>query len=161
MANAPVGNRKLLHLAKNVDVATLLLEAGADIHERDTGHQLMPVEWAIGHSPELARFLISKGSQVTIHLACQLGDLDMAERLLEEDAALANFTPQHPHMLAGYSPLHVAVWGNHVEIIRLLRDRGSDLGVKSALLDLTALGWARRCGKEESIQVLEDLGAEE
>ncbi len=113
LANAPYGNRKLLHLAKNIEVATLLLEAGADLHERDIGHQLMPVEWAINHDrdPELVRFFISQGAQKTIHLACQLGDLAMAEELLDSDPSLANFTPKPPHLMTGFTPLHVAEWG--------------------------------------------------
>ena len=161
LANAPLGNRKLLHLTKNSEVAALLLEAGADLHERDIGHQLMPVEWAINHGQELVRFFIAQGAQKTIHLACQLGDLSMAKELLDQDPSLANFVPQYPHLLAGYAPLHIAVWGSHVDIIRLLIERGADLKARSALLDLTALGWAKRNGKEEAIRVLEELGAEE
>jgi RNA polymerase sigma factor (sigma-70 family) len=163
LANAPIGNRKLLHLARSLEVAGLLLDAGANLHERDIGHQLMPVEWAINHDrdPELIRFLISRGAHPTIHLAGQLGDLAMAEELLDLDPTLVNWVPQYPHLLAGYAPLHTATWGGNVDVIRLLVERGADLQTRSALLDLTALGWAKRNGNEEAIRTLEELGAEE
>jgi len=163
LVNASFGNRKLLHLARSVAVAELLLEAGADLHERDPGHQLMPVEWAINRDrdPELIRFLISRGARKTIHLACQLGDLGMAEEVLDQDPSLSNFVPQYPHLMAGYAPLHAAVWGGNVDIIRLLVKRGADLKVRSSLLDLTALGWAKRNRNGEVVRVIEELGAEE
>lgn len=161
LVNAPRGNQKLLHLAKNIEVAALLLEAGADLHERDSGHHMLPVEWAIWHSHEVARFLISRGAPTTIHVACQFGDVGMAEELLDQDPSLANLVPKYPHFMDGYAPLHVAIWGSHLDLIRLLVERGASLKTRSAILDLTPLGWAKRTGNAEVIRMLEELGAEE
>ena len=76
------------------------------------------------------RYLIERGAQQTLHLACQLGDLDMAREVLDQDPDQVNFVPQEPHLLAGPPAQHIALWGGHADIIRLLaearrRPRGS------------------------------------
>ena len=151
----------LLNKAKNVEVATLLVETGADLNKRDPGHHMLPVEWCILQGHELARFLIAQGAQKTIHMVCQLGDVVMAKELLDQDPSLANLVPKYPHIMDGYAPLHVSIWGSHLDLIRLLVERGASLKTRSAILDLTPLGWAKRTGNEEVIQMLKELGAEE
>jgi hypothetical protein len=78
------------------------------------------------------RYLIERGAQQTLHLACQLGDLDMAREVLDQDPDQVNFVPQEPHLLAGSPAQHIALWGGHADIIRLLAEART-LGSLAAL----------------------------
>src|ERR1700733_3925576 len=77
--------RTPLHCAGTVAVAALLLDHGARIEARDEDHDSTPVQWRIGESPEVARFLLERGAKPDIFLAAALGDLALAERLVRED----------------------------------------------------------------------------
>jgi hypothetical protein len=77
--------RTPLHCAGTVAVAMLLLDHGARIDARDEDHDSTPAQWRIGESPEVARFLLSRGAKADIFLAAALGDVELAERLVKED----------------------------------------------------------------------------
>ncbi len=77
--------RTPLHCAGTVAVAALLLDYGARIDARDEDHDSTPAQWRIGESPDVVRFLLSRGAQADIFLAAALGDLALAERLVAED----------------------------------------------------------------------------
>src|SRR5579862_6971301 len=79
--------RTPLHCAGTVAVAALLLDHGARIDARDEDHDSTPVQWRIGESPDVARFLLQRGAQADIFLAAALGDLSMAEKLVAQDPA--------------------------------------------------------------------------
>jgi ankyrin repeat protein len=78
--------RTPLHCAGTVAVAALLLDHRARIDARDEDHDSTPVQWLIGESPDVARFLLQRGAHPDIFLAAALGDLAMAEKLVAEDA---------------------------------------------------------------------------
>ena len=82
------------------------------------------------------RYLIQRGEQQPLHLACQLGDLDMAREVLDQDPDQVNFVPQEPHLLAGSPAQHIALWGGHADIIRLLAE--ARLLAKSAAIGLVS-----------------------
>ena len=77
--------RTPLHCAGTVAVAELLLERGARIDARDEDHDSTPAQWRIGESPDVARFLLERGARADIFLAAALGDLSLAEKLVDED----------------------------------------------------------------------------
>jgi ankyrin repeat protein len=77
--------RTPLHCAGTVAVAELLLDHGARIDARDEDHDSTPVQWLIGESPDVARFLLERGAKADIFLAAALGDLSLAERLVAKD----------------------------------------------------------------------------
>jgi ankyrin repeat protein len=77
--------RTPLHCAGTVAVAELLLDRGARIHARDEDHDSTPVQWRIGESPDVARFLLQRGAKPDIFLAAALGDLKLAESLVAND----------------------------------------------------------------------------
>src|SRR5512133_3338585 len=77
--------RTPLHCAGTVEVAALLLDHGARIDARDEDHDSTPVQWRIGESPEVARFLLERGAKADIFLAAALGDQALAERLVAAD----------------------------------------------------------------------------
>jgi hypothetical protein len=77
--------RTPLHCAGTVAVAALLLDHGARIDARDEDHDSTPAQWRIGESPDVARFLLERGTKADIFLAAALGDVALAERLVTED----------------------------------------------------------------------------
>jgi ankyrin repeat protein len=74
-----------LHFAATVQIAELLLSAGADIDARDVDHESTPAQYMLRSRPEVARFLIGRGCQTDLLMAAALGDLGLAERLLQAD----------------------------------------------------------------------------
>lgn len=84
-----------LHFAATVEIASLLLDHGAEIDARDIDHestaaqymacsrQLM--EWREPYRHDVARFLISRGAQTDILMASAIGDLALVERILNNN----------------------------------------------------------------------------
>jgi hypothetical protein len=84
----------LLHFASTVEVATFLLENGADIDARDVHHESTPAQYMLRvqlkrHYPwdrqEVARYLVSRGCRTDILMATALGDMDLVRRHLDRD----------------------------------------------------------------------------
>lgn len=74
-----------LHFARNVEIARLLLDRGAEIDARDDDHDSTPAQWRIGDAPEVTRFLLERGATPDIFMAAALGDLALAECLIHEN----------------------------------------------------------------------------
>jgi hypothetical protein len=72
-----------LHFAANVEVATLLLENGADIDARDVDHESTPAQYMVGDRQDVLKHLVQKGCQTDILMAAALGDQVLAERHLQ------------------------------------------------------------------------------
>ena len=72
-----------LHVAANVEVAALLLDAGADVNARDVDHESTPAQYAIRDRQDVARYLVARGSATDLLMACALGDLDLARKHLD------------------------------------------------------------------------------
>lgn len=77
--------RTPLHCAGTVAAATLLLDRGARIEACDEDHDSTPVQWLIGGSPDVVRFLLDRGAKPDIFLAAALDDLALARKLIAED----------------------------------------------------------------------------
>lgn len=90
--------RTPLHCASSVEVAALLLDHGARIDARDEDHDSTPAQWLIGDSPGVVRFLLQRGATPDIFLAAALGDLALAQQLVNDDrACLAHRIGKAPH----------------------------------------------------------------
>ncbi|MEP7366054.1 MAG: ankyrin repeat domain-containing protein [Acidobacteriota bacterium] len=76
-----------LHFARNVEIASVLLDHGARIDARDEDHESTPAQWLIGQAPEVAHFLLTRGAQPDIFLAAALGDRALAEKLIAANPA--------------------------------------------------------------------------
>ncbi len=128
-----------LHLARTPPVVDLLLERGADPEIRDLDHGATPAQWAID-TPAVCRRLIERGAAPDIFIACALGDLGLAERVLaEHPAALGSRSNHGPHLAArppgghvyvyrmgvGMRPLPFASSRGHHEFARRLRERAA------------------------------------
>src|SRR5262245_56942903 len=75
---------------------------------------------------EIVNLLVSRGAAMTIFDACAAGELERAERLLDEDPGSVNdFSPD------GWTPLHLAAFFGHPKIAELLLSRDADVAAKS------------------------------
>lgn len=106
----PDGQRPL-HFARSVEVIDYLLENGADINARDDDHCGTAAQWMVDDHTRLCRYLIERGAESDIFMACALGDIDLAKTLLDND-------PEVIHKRVGqgdYPPVPPAP-GQHIYI---------------------------------------------
>lgn len=71
-----------LHFAANVEIASFLLDRGADIDARDVDHESTPAQYMIKSRQEVARHLIAHGCQTDILMDAALGDLALVKQHL-------------------------------------------------------------------------------
>ncbi len=127
-----------LHEAKNVAIADFLLDRGADIDARCIDHKSTPAQCALVDRPAVARHLLDRGATPDIFMAARLGDLALAERLLDADPAAVTaqvnapgYAPVPPFNIYcwslgfGASPYAVAKKYGHEEVCALLTARSS------------------------------------
>jgi ankyrin repeat protein len=131
-----------LHVAANVAVATVLVDAGADVDARDVDHESTPAQYAIRERQDVARYLVSRGCRTDLLMACALGDIDLVRRHLDADplsiemtVSAEDFPMANPHAggtiyiwtLGGHkSPHAVAREFGHESVFRLLIGRSPD-----------------------------------
>ena len=77
-----------LHFASSVEIASLLLDAGAEVDARDIDHESTAMQYMVSIKPyrhEVAKYLISRGAQTDILAASAIGDVALVERILNDD----------------------------------------------------------------------------
>ena len=74
-----------LHMAATPAIAKLLLDRGAEVDTRDIDHESTPAQYAIPHRPEVCRYLLNRGAQPDIFMACVLGDVALVTKLIKDD----------------------------------------------------------------------------
>jgi ankyrin repeat protein len=75
---------------------------------------------------EIVNLLVARGAAMTIFDACAAGELERAERLLDDDPACI-----HGFSSDGWTPLHLAAFFGHVKIVELLLARDADVTARS------------------------------
>lgn len=88
-AKGPDGQRPL-HFARSIEVIDYLLEQGADINARDVDHCGTAAQWMVDDRSRLCRYLIERGAEADIFMACSLGDRDLVNALLDADPEVMN-----------------------------------------------------------------------
>lgn len=90
------------------------------------GWRDVPKDWSTTPARVLAH-LRARGAYVDINTACHVGDLDRVRELLDEDPSLANRVADYVTYYYGAgAPLTNAAGKGHLEIVRLLLERGAD-----------------------------------
>jgi ankyrin repeat protein len=90
-------------------------------------------------------------------IAAQAGEAESVRLLLDAGEDPNRFNPPGTH---GHTPpIHQAVWGGHLNVVRLLVERGARLDIRDRIYKSTPLGWARYGGKAEIAAYLESKGA--
>src|SRR6266571_6115246 len=74
-----------LHFASTVEVATFLLDHGADIDARDVDHESTPAQYMVRDRQEIARYLIQRGCKTDILMAAAIGDAQLVSRHRDAD----------------------------------------------------------------------------
>lgn len=101
-----------LHLARTPAIVDLLVDNGADVDMRDIDHGATPAQWAIDE-PAVCRRMIERGATPDIYIACALGNIKIADRVLADHPdALRSRSNHGPHM-DGRPP------GGHMYIYRM------------------------------------------
>ena len=149
--------------AGQTEVASLLIQLGADINAKDWFNRYTPLHCACenGHV-DTVRLLVEHGADVNLkgeggdtplHYACQNVHVDTV-RLLVEHGVDVNVKRDD-----GDTPLHYACESGDVDIVRLLVELGADVNVKSDDGD-TPLHRACQSGDVDTVRLLVDLRAD-
>jgi hypothetical protein len=72
-----------LHFASTVEIASFLLDRGADIDARDIDHDSTPAQWMIRDRQEIVRHLVQRGCKTDILMASAMGDAGLVRNHLD------------------------------------------------------------------------------
>lgn len=124
-----------------VHVVRTLVDSHADLDLADNDRSTA-LHYAVYNGVEMVAILLDHGadpsiinvkSQSALHMACGLGYLDVAEKLIDtlgKQSAEVNTSLEE-----GKTPLQIAAESGHLDIVKLLLSRSDDLSVQTALDD--------------------------
>ena len=171
-----------------VPLVEILIDYGASIAPAGEGNWTSPIETALVFGKrDAAEALVRRGAPVqSLAAAAGLGRVDEIKRMLpESDAkdrhralALAaisgqaeavsvlldagedpnRFNPPGTH--AHTPPIHQAVAAGHLNVVKLLIDRGARLDIRDTIYDGTPLDWSRHCNQPAIAAYLRSIGAD-
>ena len=145
LVQARGGDGKLpLHYASSREVIDYLLAHGAEIDARDVDHESTAAQYAVGEDLEMCRYLVARGAEPDIFMACMMGDLDLVKRVLDDDPnalqdrvnagkfALKHSKGGHHYLYVrglGYTarPLQVAADQGHRDVLDYLLGQCSEV----------------------------------
>ncbi|HQR05879.1 MAG TPA: ankyrin repeat domain-containing protein [Gemmatales bacterium] len=118
------------------DTAEALVRRGAPIDNLVVAAGLGRVEETTGYLPTAD----SLARHQALALAAQLGRTNTLKLLLDAGEDPNRLNPEGFHSHA--TPLHQAVWADHLETVKLLVEQGARLDMRDTLYDSTPLNWA-------------------
>jgi hypothetical protein len=124
------------------EAVTALIQYGAPID--------LPVAAALGRTADFDRLLPTAAEtdrHLALALASQFGQVEIVRALLDASEDPNRYNP--PGALAHSTPLHQAAWGGHIEVVRLLVERGANLDLKDVLWQGTPADWAQHEGRTD------------
>ena len=120
----------------------------------------LPVAAALGRLGEV-RILLPDANgdhrHMALALASQLGQVEVVQLLLDAGEDPNRYNPDGFHSHS--TPLHQAVCSNHLEVVKLLVERGARLDLRDTIHQSTPLGWAIYCEKPALAEYLRVHGA--
>jgi ankyrin repeat protein len=164
----------------------VLVDFGANVESSGTGNWTSPLMTALAFGyTDAAEALVRRGAQVTtLATAAGLGRLDDATRLLpgasdeERHRALAlaaqlghsdvvgllldagedpnRYNPEGVHSHS--TPMHQAAVAGHLNVVRLLVERGARMDIEDTIWNGTPLGWAEHGRQTEVAEYLRAQG---
>lgn len=110
--------------ARRYDGARPIHLTNGDYHFR--GWRDVPDDWPV-KPKEVYDHLVSRGADVDLGMACATGDIARVRELLDQDPSLVNRVSDYAGYYVGCgAPIKNAAVGGHLEIVRLLLERGAD-----------------------------------
>jgi hypothetical protein len=146
----------------------VLLDAGSDVHGTGDLHQLDTIGWALFDrilgevtsdgevSAAIVSLLLEHGARHHIFSAIALGDVELIQRLVEEDPELLD--RRLSRFEQGRTPLHLALSRQRYDILDLLIELGADMEAED-VNGHTALAMAMKRGDREAMRRLYAAGA--
>jgi RNA polymerase sigma factor (sigma-70 family) len=153
-----------LHDAGTVQIARILLEAGADIDVHDTSYDNTPIEFMCQPNRrwrDVVDYLISRGAQVRFHLACWLNDAARVHAYLDADPACLHQRNHGGRPEGRKLPITLAATAGAVAVLGVLLDHGADMNTRDEKRGgATPLHVAALWGYAASVALLLDRGAD-
>jgi ankyrin repeat protein len=145
--------------ARRADGARPIHLTNGDYHFR--GWRDVPKDWPVSPD-EVFRHLVQRGANLDLGMACATGNLTRVRELLDQDPSLVNRVSDYTGYYTGCgAPIKNAAGGGHIEIVRLLLERGADpnLPEEGIAPDGHALHSAVVRGHIEIVRLLLEHGA--
>ena len=148
--------------ANNMEMARVLLDAGADPNDAGDDDHIGVIGWATFYAQtgdnvrDVVSLLVERGARHHIFSAIALGDLDVIRALVEQhpETLDARLSPHHH----GQTALHFAIARGRADILDLLIDLDADLDAADDN-GQTAMEFAWLRGDRQAAQRLLDAGA--
>ena len=159
----------------DVEVARLLVDAGADI-EAETSWGATPLDWAaVMGSARVADLLLARGATgLTLTSAAALGKIDVVRSVIESGADLqAHLRRGAPAVASGdewpadtahvqgdvlSDAMYAAARNGHDHVVAFLLDAGASVDAKG-FFGATGLHWAAINGHRRTVELLLSRGA--
>ena len=135
------------------DAAQALVRRGAPI-------QSLAAAAGLGRGDDVTRMLPSSSEEDrhrALALAAQNGHPDVVGMLLDAGEDPNRFNPPGTH--SHTPPIHQAIAAGHLDVVKLLVDRGARLDIKDTIHHGTPLGWAKYCEQPAIAKYLREVGA--
>ncbi|MBV9886845.1 MAG: ankyrin repeat domain-containing protein [Acidobacteria bacterium] len=153
--------------ANTSSALALAFKAGREAHEAfnallrrgaKASFSLLPVLGQLHKIRELLPSATAAERHLALALAVQYGRLEIVRAFLDagEDPNRYNPVGCHSHS----TPLHQAAAAGHLDVIRLLLDRGANPAIKDILWHGTPLDWAKHEGQKEAEALLRSFDLE-
>jgi len=105
----------------HAEVVRVLLDKGVAVNIRNSGGATALLEAAANMHSEVVKLLRAHGAEMTLTSAAMLGDRDEVQRLIEAGADLNAMEGE------GWTALRGSACQGHIEVVRLLLDKGAQI----------------------------------
>uniref|UniRef100_A0A8C2ZBR4 Euchromatic histone-lysine N-methyltransferase 2 n=1 Tax=Cyclopterus lumpus TaxID=8103 RepID=A0A8C2ZBR4_CYCLU len=158
--------RSALHAAAQrglLEVCYILVQAGAQVDAQDKDLRTPLLEAIINNHIEVAHYLIQNGATVYhvvsicdgytgLHHAAKLGNLEIVNMLLETGQVDVNAQDN-----GGWTPIIWSAEHKHVDVIKVLLNRGADVTISDKELNV-CLHWAAYAGNVDIAELVLNSG---
>jgi ankyrin repeat protein len=119
------------------------LDTARALARRQGAVRTLPVAAGLGLLDDVKRLLPEAGVRdrhAALALAAQHGHADVVRLMLDAGEDPSRYNPDGFHSHS--TPLHQAVWADHLPVVMLLVERGARLDIGDTVYKATPLGWA-------------------